>query len=192
MTAASGVVHEEFHGPNYASTGGPFEMIQLWVNLPARMKMGEPGYQGITLDRIPEVLLPGGAGKVRVIAGDCLGVKGPARTHTPIRLWDMRLNAGKSSSFKIDPDQTTLLFVLSGGIETGAGTRVSPAELAVLEEQGDGFEIRAIEDSKVLFLGGEPLNEPIVGYGPFVMNTEEEIRQAFIDYRSGRMGRLDP
>jgi redox-sensitive bicupin YhaK (pirin superfamily) len=194
MTAASGLVHEEFHGPNYARTGGPFEMVQLWVNLPAREKMREPRYQAITAGQIPEALLPEGAGRVRVIAGSCSGVQGPAMTFTPMEVWDVRLSSGKKARFEFKAGHTASFLVLTGQVRvpsSGGGTEtIAEAELAVFETEGSELVIEASQDSKILVLAGEPLNEPIVGYGPFVMNTEQEIRQAFRDYQSGRMGRL--
>ena len=190
MTAASGLVHEEFHGRDYARTGGPFEMIQLWVNLPARLKMSAPAYQSITRDTIPSVDLADGTGKIRVIAGDFNGVKGPAFTRTPINLWDIRIGGTSRFSCRVPEGHTATLFVLNGTVRFPSGERASDAELVVLETAGTGLEFETEGPAKLLFLGGEPLNEPIVGYGPFVMNTPEEIQQAFVDYRSGKMGRF--
>ncbi len=194
MTAASGLVHEEFHGPNYAKTGGPFEMVQLWVNLPASQKMREPRYQAITAGQIPEAPLPEGAGRVRVIAGSFDGAKGPADTFTPMQVWDVRLEAGKTTRLTLTPGHTATFLVLTGEVRVlgpnGGMEQVREAELAVFETEGSTLQIEASTASKILILSGEPLNEPIVGYGPFVMNTEQEIRQAFRDYQSGRMGRL--
>lgn len=190
MTAASGVVHEEFHGTDYARKGGPFEMVQLWVNLPKKDKMSAPGYQGLTRDRIPEVELAGGAGKVRVIAGEYAGARGPARTFTPMHLWDGRLRAGARLEFAAPEGWTTALFVLSGGIQLPSGEKLGEAELALLTREGSGYSLEATADAKVLFMIGQPLDEPIVGHGPFVMNTEAEIRQAFLDFQTGKMGQL--
>ena len=196
MTAASGVVHEEFHGPNYSRTGGPFQMVQLWVNLPRKDKMTSPRYQAITAAQIPSVELPGQAGQVRVIAGECLGARGPALTFSPMNVWDVRLAARSRSGWEFAEGHTVAVLVLEGRIRIPASTaeavtqELAEAELAVFEKQGSRFLIESMDDSKLLFLTGEPLNDPIVGYGPFVMCTEEEIRQAFRDYQSGRMGRL--
>lgn len=189
MTAGSGLLHEEFHSDAYARRGGRFEMIQLWVNLPARDKMTAPGYQGITDDVIPRVSLPDGAGTVRVIAGRYGDVAGAARTFTPVNLWDMRLQAGGHVSLELPPGNTTALFVLSGLIRTGEQT-VGPAELAVFDREDSALVFDAARDSVVLLLGGEPLDEPIVGRGPFVMNTHEEIVQAVRDLNTGRFGRM--
>lgn len=190
MTAGSGIVHEEFHGDEYAKRGGPFEMVQLWVNLPKKHKMTLPGYQGIQNSEIPEVELKDRSGTVRVIAGEFGGKKGPARTFSPMNVWDVRLNAGKKSRFSVTEGHTTSALVLSGEIKTEGGEVIRPGEMALFERSGTDFEIEASSDSKLLFLIGQPLNEPVVGHGPFVMNTREEIVQAFHDYESGKMGRL--
>lgn len=190
MTAGRGIVHEEFHGRDYARRGGPFEMLQLWVNLPAKDKRVAPAYQGITATQIPHVTLPDAAGTVRVIAGELQGVAGPARSFSPINLWDLRLAAGRPVRLSVPAGHTTALFVLKGALRVdGSDTVVGEAELAVLEREGDTLQIEAVADATVLLLGGEPLNEPVVGQGPFVMNTPAEIRQAFVDYQSGQFGR---
>ena len=189
MTAASGIVHEEFHSAAYAARGGAFEMIQLWVNLPTRDKMTPPGYQGISAAQIPQIALPEGAGSVRVIAGDYEGAEGPARTFSPMNVWDLRLQADKSANFTLPSGHTTALFVLHGAIEV-SGETIREAELAVMEREGEQLSFKTSEDTTLLLLSGEPLNEPIVGYGPFVMNSEAEIRQAINDYRAGRMGHV--
>ncbi len=190
MTAGAGIVHEEFHSPAFAKSGGRFEMIQLWVNLPAKDKMTPPGYQGITTTQIPRVELADGAGAARVIAGRFDGAEGPARTFTPIDLRDVRLNAGGRASFEVPEGWTTALFVLRGKVRLGSGEEIGEAHLACLERAGTTFNVEALEDTVLLFLNAEPIDEPVVGYGPFVMNTQDEIRQAIADYQSGRMGRL--
>lgn len=190
MTAASGLVHEEKHGKEFAKKGGAFEMVQLWVNLPKEHKMSKPRYQGIKTDDIPNVTLPNGAGSLRVIAGDYLGNKGPAATFTSINLWDIRLNAGQKVEFKVPEGHTTSIFVLTGNIKISDGEGLSEAELGILERKGDTFSIEAETDAKVLFMGGEPINEPIIGYGPFVMNTKAEIHEAFMDFQRGKMGQI--
>ncbi len=189
MTAGSGILHEEFHSQGYAQRGGPFEMIQLWVNLPASDKMTAPVYQGITSDQIPQVTLPNEAGTLRVIAGQCGAAAGPARTFTPMNVWDMRLKAGGHVSLDLPPEHTTALFVLNGLIRIGDQT-VGAAELAVMEREGSELSFEAAQDSVVLLLGGQPLNEPIVGHGPFVMNTREEIEEALRDFSAGRFGHM--
>lgn len=190
MTAASGLIHEEFHGAAFAQRGGPFEMIQLWVNLAAKDKTAPPGYQSISNTDIPRVELPSGAGFVRVIAGEYQDRRGPARTFSPMNVWDVRLTSGAREEFHVPAGWTTALVVLKGEVRFGSGEIAGPAELAVFEREEDAFVIEALKDATILVLNGKPLNEPIAGMGPFVMNTEAEIEQAMADYRSGRMGRL--
>ena len=198
MTAASGVVHEEYHGPNYSRTGGRFQMVQLWVNLPAHLKMSPPRYQSITRERIPEASLSNNAGSVRVIAGNCLGSHGPAQTFTPMNVWDVRLKAGGKAVFELPEGHTATFLVLEGIAqvtdESGALQEIHEAQVAVLDTVGTTLEIKAASHSDkncmLLVMSGEPLHEPVVGYGPFVMNTEQEIRQAYQYYRSGKMGKL--
>lgn len=190
MTAARGLVHEEFHGPTFAREGGTFEVIQLWVNLPAKDKMSDPGYQPITAPQIPRIELDGGAGHLRVIAGAFGGAAGPARTFTPMNIWDLHLNAGARLDFTVPEGHTTGLFVLRGRIRLGGGEEIGGASIAMLERAGRQVVFEALEDAIVLLISGEPIAEPVVGYGPFVMNTQEEIRQAVIDYQSGTMGRI--
>lgn len=189
MTAGSGIVHQEYHGSEFARRGGPFEMVQLWVNLPAKDKMTEPKYQNITAAQIPQVDLADGAGSVRVIAGEYAGNAGPASTFSPMNVWDVRVKAGHGAEFKVPAGYTTALFVLKGAARLG-GEAIAEAEMAVLEREGDTFAFEAVEDVTMLVLSGQPLNEPVVGYGPFVMTSEEEIAQAFADYQAGRMGRV--
>jgi redox-sensitive bicupin YhaK (pirin superfamily) len=166
-------------------------VIQLWVNLPARDKMTAPAYQGLTNDRITQVPLPGEAGTLRVIAGRYGEVEGAAHTFTPMNVWDMRLQAGGRVSFDLPSGHTAALFVLNGLIRVGDQT-VGPAELAVMEPEGSELAFEAAQDSVVLLLGGQPLNEPIVGHGPFVMNSREEIEQALRDFSAGRFGHMPP
>jgi redox-sensitive bicupin YhaK (pirin superfamily) len=190
MTAGAGIIHEEFHSPAFTKQGGPFEMVQLWVNLPARDKMVKPAYQGI-LDRdIPAVNLPDGAGRVRIIAGRFQGVAGPAHTYTPLDVWDVRLNAGKRADFSVAQGRTLAVVMLRGAAQIGAGQSLGEAQVAVLDPSGDTFTIEAGGDATFLVLSGEPLNEPIVGYGPFVMNTREEISAAIDDFNRGRFGQV--
>lgn len=190
MTAASGLVHEEFHGADYARRGGPFEMIQLWINLPKKNKMAKPGYQGILRDSIPEISLGQNSGTVRVIAGDFEGKKGPAKTFSPMQVWDVKIKAGEKVSLPVKSGDTTSFFVMKGLVQLPSGESVKSAELALFEREGALLTFEAKEDSSILFLSGTPLNEPVVGHGPFVMNTEAEIKQAISDYQSGKMGHL--
>jgi hypothetical protein len=190
MTAASGLLHEEYHSPDYAAKGGPFEMVQLWVNLPAKDKMSAPGYQGIVADDIPEVALPGNAGTARIIAGNYGNASGPARTFTPMNVWDLHLKAGHRIALELPEGHTTALFVLRGSLRIDDKHTVRAAELAVMEREGSQLAFDVTDDAIVLLLNGAPLNEPIVGHGPFVMNTREEIIQAFNDFNSGRFGQI--
>lgn len=190
MTAGGGIVHEEFHSANFASNGGLFEVIQLWVNLPARDKLAPPAYQAIINAQIPTIELTAGAGVLRVIAGGYHGYAGPARTFTPMNIWDARLKAGGRAQFTVPEGYTTALFVLRGAIELHDGERVGEAQLAVLARDGDSFTVAAGQDTTLLVMNGQPIAEPVVGYGPFVMNSREEISQAIADYQSGRMGRI--
>jgi redox-sensitive bicupin YhaK (pirin superfamily) len=189
MTAASGVVHEEMHGRDFTKKGGVLEMAQIWVNLPARLKMSAPGYQDILDGRIPVATLPEGAGTVRVIAGSFLTAKGPARTHTPVALWDVRLSRRGKAELAMPDGHTVLLLPRKGTIGVN-GTPVKEGHLAILDRKGETFVVESEAGSDVLVLGGEPIPEPIVGQGPFVMNTREEIQRAFSDYQMGRMGHL--
>jgi redox-sensitive bicupin YhaK (pirin superfamily) len=190
MTAASGVVHEEKHGREFTSKGGTMEMVQLWVNLPARLKMSPPGYQDILDRNIPRVPLAGEVGTVRVIAGEFAGVRGPARTFTPVDLWDLRLLAGGGTELRLPAGYTTALLVLQGEVRLNGSHAVKAAELARVAREGERLLLEARAEATVLVLSGEPIDEPVVGYGPFVMNTEAEIQKAIRDFQMGRMGAL--
>ncbi|AFY18790.1 pirin family protein [Pseudomonas sp. UW4] len=190
MTAASGILHEEFHSEGFAKSGGTLEMVQLWVNLPARDKMADPGYQTILDADIPSIALKDSAGSLRLIAGEFDGHKGPARTFTPVDLWDIRLNAGKSLTLGLHEGRNTALVVLRGTVQVNGLEPVRQGQLALFDRKGDQMTLQASEDAVVLLLSGEPIDEPIVGHGPFVMNTEQEIHQAFADFQSGRFGRM--
>ena len=191
MTAGGGIIHEEFHSAAYSQRGGPFEMVQLWVNLPKKDKMTPAHYQGITAERIREVPLAGGAGKVRVIAGEFEGFEGPAETYTPMNVWDIRLAADKTVELPQTEGWSTLVLVQSGNVQVN-GQSVGPAQLVTLGRDGTVLTLLAEGgDAKVLLLSGEPIDEPVVGYGPFVMNSEAEIRQAIDDFNSGRFGRVE-
>ncbi len=190
MTAASGILHEEMHSADFARRGGTVEMGQLWVNLPARLKMSPPRYQTILENQIPEVALEEKSGSVRVIAGRFRDAQGPAQIFTPVNLWELRLKAGRRTELRLPEGYTTTLLVLRGEVALNAGETAGQAELALFDREGKAVAVEARQDATVLLLNGEPIDEPLVGYGPFVMNTQEEIRRAHADYRSGRMGRL--
>lgn len=190
MTAGAGILHEEFHSPAFTERGGDLEMVQLWVNLPAKDKMAAAGYQSISSELIPTVALPGEAGTARIIAGDFLGTKGPAHTFSPLNVWDMRLQQGCDITLSQPAGWSTALIVLKGSITVNGTTPVNEAQMAVLSQQEEAFHLDASSDATVLLLAGEPLNEPIVGYGPFVMNTEQEIAEAVRDFNAGRFGQI--
>ena len=190
MTAASGILHEEFHSPEFTRTGGTLEMVQLWVNLPAQDKLTKPGYQTL-LDRdIPSIELPDGAGRVRVIAGEFDGNRGPAHTFTPINVWDVRLGQGKTTQFSLPEGHTLALIVLHGTVTVNGTDVARDAQMVLLDRAGTDVTIEAQTDATIVLLGGEPIDEPIVGYGPFVMNTQAEIKQAIVDFNSGRFGQM--
>ncbi len=190
MTAASGIVHEEKHSRKFTQRGGTLEMAQLWVNLPAKDKMSSPHYQTLLNQDIPAMDI--GGGKVRVIAGEFQGIKGPARTFTSMNVWDVRLKAGSVARFPLPGGFNTALIVLQGRVLVNGTEQASRAELVVFEQPGEQIAIEAQEDSTLLLLSGQPIDDPVADYGPFVMNTPEELRQAFADYRDGRMGTLGP
>ena len=189
MTAGSGILHEEFHSAEYAARGGPFEMVQLWVNLPRQDKLTAPRYQGIVAEQIPEVALPDGAGTLRVIAGDYAGNAGPAQTFSPMNVWDARLAAGKAVELPQPDGWSTLVVVLAGTV-TVNGRRLDQRQMATLSSTGSGVSIEAGTDAKLLLLAGEPIDEPVIGHGPFVMNSQAEIIQAIADFNSGKFGRM--
>jgi redox-sensitive bicupin YhaK (pirin superfamily) len=189
MTAAGGIIHEEFHSPAYAKSGGPFRMVQLWVNLPANAKMSPPRYQGIVNAQIPRVALPDGAGQLRVIAGAFGEKRGAAETFTPLNLWDLRLNARASVTLDLPEGHNAMIAVLAGRV-TVDGQSAGEAEIIRFGRAGAGAQVRAESDAIMLVLTGEPIDEPVVGYGPFVMNSVAEIRQAIDDFNSGRFGKI--
>jgi redox-sensitive bicupin YhaK (pirin superfamily) len=190
MTAASGVVHEEKHEREFTQTGGTFEMVQLWVNLPKKYKMTQPRYQGITSEQIPVVELAPGS-FARVIAGELNGTQGPAKTFTPVNLFDLRLRSGATVDLPLPEGHNIGLVLLKGDVSINGGNPLKgEAQLATLSPEGTSVTLTANDDSIVLVLGGEPIDEPVASYGPFVMNTQEELRQAMADYRSGKMGHL--
>lgn len=190
MTAASGILHEEFHSEAFSARGGRFEVVQLWVNLPAAAKMSPPTYQPILATDIPVVALPDDAGQVRVIAGRLGDVQGAARTVTELNVWDVTLKPGAEVVLPAPHGHNTMACVLSGPVHIGDRGPLGNAQLAVLDRGGEGVAVRADADAKLLVLSGVPIDEPVVGYGPFVMNSWEEIQQAADDFNSGRFGAL--
>lgn len=190
MTAGSGILHEEFHSQAFTRSGGTLEMIQLWVNLPAKDKMTQPGYQEIGKQDIPLVSLPADAGTIRVIAGEYDSHVGPARTFTPMQVWGMRLNHGGNTEMMLPDGWSTALVVLHGSITVNGVTIAGEGRMVVLDRNGRKLSISTDSDAVVLLLSGEAIEEPIVGHGPFVMNSRQEINQAIDDFNSGRFGQL--
>jgi quercetin 2,3-dioxygenase len=192
MTAAGGLMHEENHSESFARRGGTLEMAQLWVNLPARSKMSRPSYQTLLAKQIPSIDLPRQAGALRVIAGEYAGRKGPARTFTAMHVWDMRLHEDGQLSVPVTPGYSTAVAVLSGRVLINAAERAEADSVVVFERAGDELLLKGETGTRMLLLSGQPLNEPIVGYGQFVMNTPEEIQQAISDLHRGHFGRPVP
>lgn len=190
MTAGAGILHEEFHSPDFTYRGGHLEMIQLWVNLPAADKMTPPSYQAITAQQIPEVPLDDASGEIRVIAGEFQGHSGPARTFSPMLVWDVRLRAHANLLLEIPEGWNTAVIARSGSSLINEHARAAAGQMVVLSSQGNQVQIQTAADSQLLLIAGEPLNEPIEGYGPFVMNTKEEIRQAIRDFQQGDFGKM--
>jgi len=189
MTAGSGILHEEFHAEGFTKNGGTLDMVQLWVNLPANLKMTKPAYQAILDQQIPAIELKHGVGVARIIAGDFDGHKGPAHTFTPMNVIDLKLRKGKATIATPEGWNTSLV-VLKGAVEAGDGVVAKDAQMLMFSSQGQDIQLNALEDSIALLLSGEPIDEPIVGYGPFVMNTKEEIAQAMQDFNSGSFGKI--
>ncbi|MCO7593703.1 MULTISPECIES: pirin family protein [Pseudomonas] len=190
MTAANGILHEEFHSPAFARSGGTLEMVQLWVNLPARDKRAAAGYQTLLAADIPVLALEGDAGSLRVIAGSYQGHPGPARTFTAMDVWDLRLKAGARVQLPVAEGRNAALVVLRGTVQVNAEREAGPASLVLLQREGAHVQVEALEDASVLLLSGEPIDEPIVGYGPFVMNSQAEIAESFDDFHAGRFGQM--
>lgn len=188
MTAGRGIVHQEFHSPAFTQSGGTLHMAQLWVNLRAKDKTAPAGYQTLLKTDVPTVTLPDGAGTARIIAGDLGGTRGPAKTFTPINLWDVHLSAGKTAMLPLVEGHTAAFLVLSGNVTAQDGRAAAECDLAIFERKGDSITLKASADTHLLLMSGEPIAEPIVGHGPFVMNSHAEIQEAFEEYQLGKMG----
>jgi redox-sensitive bicupin YhaK (pirin superfamily) len=190
MTAGAGIVHEEMHSQRFTEQGGEMEMVQLWVNLPAKAKMSKPGYQSLLDKDFPRLSL--GAAQARLVAGSLGSARGPAKTHSPMTIFDLQFGEEGVSEFTLQSGFSSLMFTLEGEARVGAQEQlVLPGQLAVLERRGDGpVRVRGAKDARVLVLSGEPIDEPVAAYGPFVMNTQEQILDAMRDYQSGKMGHL--
>ena len=192
MTAGSGIIHEEFHSENFNKKGGLFEMVQLWVNLPAKDKNTPPRYQHLAKAGIPVIEFPDEAGCLRLIAGEYKGVKGAADTFTEMNVWDIVLNAGKKAVLEIPEAHNLSMVVLRGNVTLNGKEQTGAGQLVGFEKSGGNVHIEAgSEEVKILLLSGVPIDEPVVGYGPFVMNTAEEIRQTISDFKSGKFGSID-
>ena len=191
MTAASGILHKEFHEEGYSKKGGDFQMVQLWVNLPAKDKMSEPKYQAIKNNQITKLELDNNAGTLEIIAGSYGNTKGTASTFTPINLFNLHLKKDKDISFSFTETDNTALLVIEGSIAVNNTDRAQTDHFVLFTNKGEDFTVHAVEDALVLVLSGQPIDEPIASYGPFVMNTEEEIMQAVKDFQSGKFGYLD-
>jgi redox-sensitive bicupin YhaK (pirin superfamily) len=191
MTAASGLLHKEYHEKEFAGRGGDFHMVQLWVNLPAKNKMSPPKYQPITNDQTGKYHLPGNGGIVEVIAGSYRGIQGPASTFTPVSLMNARLKAGAKADFEFISSYNTALLVIEGSLLINGSDKAPGDHFVLFRNDGEQFSIEAPEDSVALILSGEPIYEPIAAHGPFVMNSRTEIYQAFEDMENGRFGWLE-
>lgn len=190
MTAGGGIMHEEFHSMPFSQTGGNLQMVQLWVNLPKSDKMTPAGYQSINNQEIPDIALADNAGQLRLIAGEFAGQTGPAQTFTLMNVWDIRLEKDHQADFDVPEGWTSLVVVLSGSVSVNGSDTLSEADMVMLDRDGTAISLQAQEASMVLLLSGEPIDEPVVGHGPFVMNTREEIMQAFQDLQQGQFERL--
>lgn len=191
MTAASGVLHKEFHEREWSKKGGEFQMVQLWVNLPAKDKMSSPKYQALENNKMPKVATADGKGHIEVIAGQYEGNQGAASTFTSIHLYNAKIQAGGSAAFTFPKHYNTALLVIEGSIEINGKDKANTNQMALFYNDGESFEIKATDDAVVLILSGEPINEPIAAHGPFVMNTREELIAAFTDYNEGKFGYLE-
>ncbi|HEV2573034.1 pirin family protein [Methylocella sp. CPCC 101449] len=190
MTAAGGILHEEFHSRAFTAKGGTLQMVQLWVNLPKKDKNAEPGYQSLLDADIPAVDLSEGAGTLRVIAGEFEGKRGPAHTFTPIEVWDVALKPGATARLPVPEGHTAAVVVLEGTVEVNGEAIAREAEFVLLDQKGSEVTIEANGNVRLLVLAGEPIDEPVVMHGPFVMNTKDEIVQAITDFQSGRFGAI--
>ena len=189
MTAASGVLHKEYHAEEFYKQGGIFQMVQLWVNLPAKDKMSTPKYQAIEHKDIPTVEVENGF--IEIIAGEYNQTKGVASTFSPVNMLNAKLNEGGKANFSFPANYNTVLLVIEGEVKVNNQEVVPTDHLLLFTNEGEDFSIEATENSVVLILSGEPLNEPIASYGPFVMNTQEQIREAFKDFNNGKFGTLE-
>jgi redox-sensitive bicupin YhaK (pirin superfamily) len=190
MTAGAGILHKEYHEKEFSKRGGPFEMVQLWVNLPKKDKSTPAHYQAITANQMGKVNLPDSGGVVNVIAGNFNGITGPASTYSPVNLFDIRLKNGAEAVTSLSAKFNTALLVISGSVEVN-GEKAGQHSFVLFKNEGEDIAVKANEDSIVLLLSGEPIDEPIASYGPFVMNTQEEIYEAIQEFQTGKFGVLN-
>jgi len=191
MTAARGILHKEYHETEWSKKGGEFQMVQLWVNLPAKYKMSGPKYQAIANSEMNKVVLSNEIGLVEVIAGDYQGTKGPASTFSPMHLFNAKLNMGGKALFEFPANYNTALLVIEGNISINGRENVAVDHFVLFENEGETFEVHANDKAVVLVMSGEPIGEPIAAHGPFVMNTKQELLQAFKDFDEGKFGYLE-
>ncbi|MFC1785466.1 pirin family protein [Candidatus Neomarinimicrobiota bacterium] len=191
MTAGSGILHKEYHEKSFSEKGGLFQMVQLWVNLPAKYKMSKPKYQALVHDKMGKVRLPNNSGIVNIIAGEYHNIKGPAKTFTPINLFDIRLDKNADVIFELPENYNSAILILDGTITINNFDTVQADQFVLFENEGITVNISATKDSVILLLSGEPINEPIFQYGPFLMNTKKEIIEAFDDFNNGKFGHLE-
>lgn len=191
MTAARGILHKEYHEESFSKKGGLFQMVQLWINLPAKDKMSAPKYQGVKQNDIQKINLPNNSGVVEVIAGNYQGSKGSVSTFTPIEMYNARLNKGGKAEFSFPESYNTGFVIIEGSIKVNNTAIAKTDQFIHFKNQGETIEIEALADTVILILSGQPINEPIVAYGPFLMNTNQEIQQALADYNEGKFGYLE-
>lgn len=191
MTAGSGILHKEYHEKEFSRKGGVFHMVQLWVNLPQKDKMTKPKYQAIENNNMARVMLADGKSFIELIAGEYNGKKGPAFTFSPVNMFNARLQKGASADFSFNRKYNTGLLIIEGSVKVNDSTKAPADNFVLFGHDGESFKIEALEDSIVLILSGDPIDEPVASYGPFVMNTQEEIRQAYEDYYNGKFGYLE-
>jgi len=191
MTAAAGILHKEYHEEGYSKKGGPFQMVQLWVNLPAKDKMTTPKYQDLKQEKMGKYLIPGNGGVVNIIAGELNGIRGPATTFSPLHLFDAHLEKDGILDLDLPADYNTAMLVIEGNIQVNGNTPVQADHLVLFKNEGTSIRVEGLEKSILLVLSGKPLNEPIAQYGPFLMNTRQELQQAVDDFSQGKFGKLE-
>ena len=191
MTAARGILHKEYHEESFSKKGGLFQMVQLWINLPAKDKMSAPKYQGVKQNDIQKINLPNNGGVIEVIAGNFQGSNGSVSTFTPIEMYNARLNKGGKAVFSFPETYNTAFVIIEGTVKVNDTEIAKTDQFIHFKNEGESIEVEALTDSVILILSGEPINEPIVSYGPFLMNTHEEIQQALADYNEGKFGYLE-